>query len=465
MSDLTRIDAALAIELTDGISQSAALGTAIPAGTEIGLIVRDAIKGQQTMADSRPVVFASDQSTLPVSFSTSSVFLIKSGDSSSVDAFTRWRTSDPFTIFESSLNETDQTLFWDSSLTGSATSTWLQNQAAIRLRCTTASGDQAIRQTKQYLTYQPGKSLMVIIAAVMGSLKANVRQRIGYFDANNGLFWEQDGTNLKVVRRTFVSGSAVDNTVNQSAWNVDKLDGTGVSGITLDTSKIQLFLIDFGWLGSGRIRMGFVIAGQIYYCHQFLIGNTLSDVSMSRATLPIRFEITNTAAAASTTDLLLEATTVISEGGYNPAGFVRSISNGTTTKTVSSTLIPLLSLRLKSANIRASILPTSTALWVTDNADIQWQVLLNTTLTGASFASVGANSIAESDTSATALSGGELIASGYTGNAQTFFQNFNSRLRLGATIGGTSDILTIAAVRIATTDATVLSQLEFQEIY
>src|SRR5271156_1920191 len=66
MTDLNKIQSAQTIIVTDGVSQEAALGSSIPAGTEEGLIVRDACKGQQTSANSRPVVIASDQSNLNV---------------------------------------------------------------------------------------------------------------------------------------------------------------------------------------------------------------------------------------------------------------------------------------------------------------------------------------------------------------------------------------------------------------
>jgi hypothetical protein len=40
----------------------------------------------------------------------------------------------------------------------------------------------------------------------------------------------------------------------QEDFNLDKLDGTGYSGITLDPSKLNVYQINFRWLGSGEIR-------------------------------------------------------------------------------------------------------------------------------------------------------------------------------------------------------------------
>lgn len=50
------------------------------------------------------------------------------------------------------------------------------------------------------------------------------------------------------------AGSTTDDTwIPQSSWNGDKLDGTGASGVMLDTSKGNVFQIDVQYLGFGGI--------------------------------------------------------------------------------------------------------------------------------------------------------------------------------------------------------------------
>lgn len=70
MSDLNKIQSAQTIIVTDGLTQEAVLGSSIPVGTEVALLVRDACVGQQTAANSRPVVIASDQSAITVAQAT-----------------------------------------------------------------------------------------------------------------------------------------------------------------------------------------------------------------------------------------------------------------------------------------------------------------------------------------------------------------------------------------------------------
>src|SRR3990167_6002954 len=339
------------------------------------------------------------------------------GDTATLDAFGRLRISNPVTLFDSQQQYNDNPLTWGTTLTGSGTSTHLPNESSVRMRCTTASGDKVVRQTHKYFRYQSGKSLLLIMTGVMGALKTNTRQRIGYFDANNGIFFEQDGTNLKVVRRTFTSGAAVDNAVNQSSWNIDKMDGTGISGITLDMSKSQIFLIDIEWLGVGRVRMGVVIDGKIYYCHQFLNANNLSLVYMTTANLPLRYELENTGASASTTDLIQICQTVISEGGFElTRGIHHSANNGTTSIAV-TTRRAVLTIRPKAtfndiAN-RGLIVPEDiNTLVTTNNALIE--IVYNGTLGGTpSWTSAGSNSIVEYDVAGTTVTGGEIISSYY----------------------------------------------------
>src|SRR6056300_783741 len=180
------------------------------------------------------------------------------------------------------------------ALTGSGTVTDTANKSTVNLNVTTASGDKVIRQSKRVMSYQPGKSLLILNTFVMNAQEENLEQRIGTFDANNGIFFEDTGTGYQIVRRTYVTGSAVDNDVAQSSWNGDKLDGTGASGYTLDPTKASIMFTDYEWLGMGSVRVGFVIDGKFIVAHTFLNANNLTTVYMQTANLPIRYELETT---------------------------------------------------------------------------------------------------------------------------------------------------------------------------
>jgi hypothetical protein len=144
------------------------------------------------------------------------------------------------------------------------------------------------------MSYQPGKSLLNLNTFVMNAQESGLEQRVGMFDANNGIFFEDTGTAYQIVRRSYTSGSSVDDPILQSAWNGDKLDGTGASGYTLDPTKATIMFADYEWLGMGAVRIGFVIDGRFIVAHTFKNANDLTTVYMQTANLPIRYEIETT---------------------------------------------------------------------------------------------------------------------------------------------------------------------------
>jgi hypothetical protein len=374
-----------------------------------------------------------------------------------VDAFGRLRVSQPFTLFDSQ-NRYQKDPQFSESLTGSATATYVANESSVDMAVTTASGDKAVRQTFRVFPYQPGKSLEVFATFVMNTGKDNLRQRVGYFNPDNGVFFQVTGTTKSFVLRTNTSGTPSDaRTVNQADWNGDKLDGTGASGLTLDYTKAQILYMDFEWLGVGSVRCGFVINGQVIICHTFNNANDLDKVYMTTAILPVRYEIENTGAAASASTLTQICSTVISEGGYEQKASLTWARRTTTLTGVTTSLVPLVSIRLKSTRLGAVVIPSIFhALPIGSTLDYEVVLIKNPTLTGASFSSNSTN--VEFDVAATALTGGTIVDLNYvsgsnqgsgtaTGDVEYNFDN-----QLGVSIGGTSDIFTLAARTISGTD-------------
>jgi hypothetical protein len=384
------------------------------------------------------------------------------------DAFGRLRVSQPFTLFDSQNRYAADPSF-DTSLTGSGTSTFLTNESAVSLAVTTASGDKVIRQTKRYFPYQPGKSLALLTTFVMAAGKANLRQRVGYFDPNNGLFLQRNGTELSFIIRTYTGGSADDTRkVVQSAWNGDPLDGSGASGITLDTTKAQILFADFEWLGVGSVRVGFVIDGQYITAHTFDNANEVTSVYMQTATLPLRIEIENTAATASSSSMKQICSTVISEGGYEQTSIERVARRSTTLTGIGTSFVPLVSIRLASDSLGAVVLPKQVRVLPIANGDYEIALVRNATLTGASYDTTTFASV-DFDVTATAMSGGDIVLNEYataTNQAAAQAQNdllYNFDMQLGATIAGTSDVYTVA-VRILSGTGSAIGSLAFYDL-
>lgn len=334
-----------------------------------------------------------------------------------VDAFGRLRVANPFTLFDSSHRYSDNNL-WATSTTGTASATFVANQGLVDLDVGTANNDEVIRETFKVFSYQPGKSLLVMNTFVMGTAKAGLRQRVGYFGADNGYYVERDGTDVYLVERSLVTGSTTNTRVAQANWNQDKLDGTGPSGLTLDMSKAQILYMDIEWLGLGTVRMGFVINGTFVPAHNFDHANLVTTTYITTASLPLRYEIKNTAITASASKLKQVCSTVISEGGYSLSGLQQSIGTTITTPTAlatAGTYYPVISLRLKAARLDAIVILTAASiLGITNNVNYQWRVIGSGTTTGGTWVSAGTNSGVEYNLTGTSFTGGRILASGYT---------------------------------------------------
>jgi hypothetical protein len=336
---------------------------------------------------------------------------------SSVDSFGRLRTSTPFTLFDSSHRFSDNG-HWATSVSTGGSATFNASQGLVDLAVTAASGSEVIRETKRVFAYQPGKSLLMMNTVVFATAKTGLRQRVGYFGTENGIYLEQDGATVNLVLRSKVSGSVVDTKVAQSNWNGDdKLNGTGLSKITLDLSKAQIFWVDLEWLGVGTVRAGFVINGQFIHCHSFHHANLISSTYTTTACLPLRYEITNTAATSGASTMKQICSTVLSEGGYELRGIAESAGTAIGSAyslAVAGTYYPVISVRLKSTRLDSIVVPIGGALMGVGNGhNYSWRVYEASTISGGSWLTTSADSSVEYNLSGASFSGGKIISSGY----------------------------------------------------
>lgn len=355
----------------------------------------------------------------------------------------------------------DNTLLWDTDLTGGATATDDLTESARDMNVTTASGDKVIVQARQRQLYLLGRTKRIIIGALMGAKKADVRKRIGFFDADDGIFFEQDGTDLKVVTRTSASGAPIDSPVIQSAWNLDPLDGTGPSGLTLDETKINFFIIEYDWHGAGKVNFGFRIDGRIRFVHAVDFANVVTLPYIQRPTLPVRCEIENTGVTGSATTMKAYSASVVNFSGLASLHLDFSADNTAAGTVVDTTLTPVVSIRLGSGFEKNLLRVQGINLFTGSGNTIRWALIFNGALTGAAFASVDPASIAEFDITATVLTGGVQIASGFFDNNNGVLASagFFNLLFLSSNIAGTADIVTLAAQRdsgVATVNASMI---------
>ena len=317
----------------------------------------------------------------------------------------------------------------ENGATGTGTAaTWQSNSRMVLLTATAGTGT-SFTQSYQYSPYQPGLSQFIALTGVLGAGTANVTKDFGYFDANNGVIFRQNGTtNLQLILRTSTSGSVSDaNIFAQSAWNIDTLNGSGgitnPSGITLDVTKSFILIIDLQFLGMGRVRVGFDINGIIYYVHQFLNANFLTGPYMQTATLPIQALLTATS-SASPASCYFKCATVQSEGG-NINFYGQTFSTPDISVTAgNNTRTALLAIRPRTTfngiSNRALFQLQNISILNTGNQAIRWELMVGVTYSVApTYSNVDTNGSAFEYSSATGTygSGGTVISSGYMSNA------------------------------------------------
>ena len=332
-----------------------------------------------------------------------------------IDAFGRLRVSEPFTLFDSSHRFADNGL-WSTATATSGTATFNSAQGLVDLAVTAASGSEVVRETTKVFSYQPGKSLLVLSTFVMSAAKTNLRQRVGYYGAANGYYLELNNSTVSFVERTSVSGALVNTPVAQASWNVDKMDGTGPSGVTLDLTKAQILFMDLEWLGVGTVRIGFVINGNFYVCHKFHHANIIASTYITTASLPLRYEITNTGATSGASTLKQICSTVLSEGGYELNGLQQAIGipiNTPRTLGTAGTFYPVISLRLKTARLDGIVILSALSAMPISTGNFNWQLVATGTTTGGAWVSAGASSCVEYNITGTTFAGGRILASGF----------------------------------------------------
>ena len=361
------------------------------------------------------VVMVADQFGNPVS----------SGNPSgmAVDAFGRARTAQPFTLFDSSHRFADNGL-WATSNSSGTTITFNQNAGLIELALPNTANAEIIRETTKVFSYQPGKSLQTMSTFVLNPAQTNLRQRVGYYGANNGIYLELDGSSLYFVERNSVDGTLTETRVAQADWNVDTLLGNVVSSpthITLDITKAQILFIDIEWLGLGTVRCGFVIDGRLVHCHSFHHANFIANTYMTTASLPLRYEIKNHNGETGNSSLMKQiCSTVISEGGYELYGAQQAVDipiQSPVDLPTAGTYYPIISLRLKTSPNRLDAIAILTAISlmaITNNANYNWRLVASGTTTGGTWVSAADNSSVEYNITGTSFSGGRILASGFT---------------------------------------------------
>jgi hypothetical protein len=285
------------------------------------------------------------------------------------------------------------------------------------------------------------------------------------FTPNIGLYFETQTDSPSSIAVVQNNGSNLVSSVSalRDDWNIDKLDGTGPSGKVLRLSAANIFLVDFEWLGVGRVRFGTVIDGQYCYCHEINNAGVVQGAYLKTPNLPVRAEIRQVGAAPGSMKMICSS--VMSEGGADFTGVTRAVDTGASTTGVAivtpGSRRALIGVRLQAAKLdsvnevlNASVLPLPQS--ASTAAAYRFELVSNPTLggTAVTWTDVDASSnfqYAVAPDNTVTITGGTVITSGYSTLGQTIDLSgyrFEKFLRLGCTVNGIRDTLWLVVTPI-----------------
>lgn len=334
------------------------------------------------------------------------------GNTSS-DAFGRSRMSMPYTIFDSQSVGTASSRY-NFLDTGGGSHYFVASESSNYLEVGTAAGDSVTVQSNTVMAYQPGKSLLTFQSFKFAPPQVGLRQRVGLFDERNGVFLEIDGLDVNLVLRSFSSGAVTEEIYPQSAWEIDQF-------ADFDFSKTNIFWVDLEWLGVGTVRAGFVRDGLPVLGHIIHNNNRRDAVYMTTACLPLRQEITNTAATASGSIAKHICSSAVSEGGLELTGETRVINRDNLTLGALGIEVPLFSARLSPGNNNSVVVPDKFSVFVESQATVRYNVYFGGSALDGTWTTTDPNSSMEYNNTVTAfdVSQARLVRSGFASRGDT----------------------------------------------
>lgn len=364
------------------------------------------------------------------------------------DSFGRMRVSNPRNLFEWQFRYSPSiSIYWDSTNVNGATQGLDLIEVGYRLNGAAQVGSRAIMQSRRNIEYVPGKSQQIFLTGNFEGLDSSWTKRYGAFDENNGLFFQMQGNTPQVVIRSSTTGSVVNDAVDRVDWNGDSLDGTGLSGETLDLTKQQLFFIDYAYLGTGDVRFGIFINGNFIIIHTFHNENKNDSSYMQSGILPIRLEVEAIGTPLTTTSMKASCVSVASEGAATELGRIRSGNTGTNASSFNVNETFIFGIRINPLYPYSSVAGIFFELLASSgNSNALWKVYYNPTLAGPTWADVP-DSIVQAVSNVPVVTGGVLIASGYLSLANSATlpstQLLLTDIFLGRSIAGIPDTLVI----------------------
>lgn len=386
-------------------------------------------------------------------------------DGPNLDAFGRLRVAEPKTLLDAKHLYDKLPLTFSEKLSGTGDCQFVLNDSMVQM-VTNTPNSFAIRQTRFHFNYQPGKSLQAFFTGKLHP-QAGITKRMGLYQSlssapttpTDGIYLEvtENGPSFNIVK---TQGTPHSMSFPQSAWNVDKLDGTGISGVTVAMSAAQIFVIDYEWLSLGRVRFGFMQSGKTYYAHYVNHINDLDRPYITSPNQPVRYEIIQTGATPGIMHHI--CTTVMVEGGEENIGKPIAISDSEVNSIGTTNEVALLAVRLKPNTHDSVTLVKAVDVLNTGTNAGMFSVVLNPTYVSTPFTWVNVdNASVQYSTGGATVSGGYVLFKGFCSSGIGGSTTSDSLAvpgevtKLGVSVDGESDVVVVTGRAIKNTTSMV----------
>ncbi|WP_125154785.1 hypothetical protein [Clostridium rectalis] len=315
-----------------------------------------------------------------------------------------------------------------------------QGDSMAILNTNTSNNGSSKIATRKVLRYSPGLGALARFTAVFTAGALNSQQIIGLGDDTDGLYFGYNGTTFSILR--IQNGTL--NWISKDDWNVDKMDGSGPSQMTLDPTKGNVYSIQYQWLGFGVINFYITstLTGQPMLVHRIQYPNTATVPSVYNPSFPLTAKVLN---SGNTSNIVLKTPSAMAfcEGdGYSQAIITRNSISNSISSLVPSNLNALTLLntstfvgKVNRTRIRLDFVSTS----IQGLAAVTFKLIRNATFgTGLSYNSINSNtSVIQYSTTQTTATGGIQIFSFESPvnlGSQLFLNSLNIFLAPGETL-------------------------------
>jgi hypothetical protein len=371
---------------------------------------------------------------------------VKYSDTPNIDAFGRLRTAAVQNLLDIKHVYDKNPLQVNEITAGTATSVFDQQYARVRMS-TSANNDLVIRQAKTHPIYQPGKSQLYEGSFSNFKLETNIIKRIGGFVSTtastynsvfDGFFLESNGVTNTISFQIWRSGTTIYSAAT-TTWRTNEFDPTN-----LNWANAQLLMVDYQWLGVGRMRFGLALSGQTIYFGEHNCSNNEPNVYMSSPNQPIRYEIRQVGVGSGYFDMICSqiSTEGALNGLYSTVGVIHS---NTATLSSSGTKYPYIGYRLKPNYKSVTSQYSSLSVLNTSNDNYLLTIEFNPTLSSTPVWTDIPNSPFQYSlgTGATTITSDGHIMSSLIGeagtSALTTLKLDDNQIRVGSNINGTLD--------------------------